>query len=580
LLLERAGVTDTMTYSPLARKAARNMPLLLMVLVILSLTAIGGVRSYLSRSSGFMTQDEALYYMSVLLSLDSGRLILTYNVRILFQLLLLGFSYVFGIRDGFSFLTWGPILPVFFSSITVVLLYLILKEANLKQSALALSIFSVPLFFVFSLMTGFILTEAPALTMTMLGIYLSLLSQRRNTALLTILSLTSFGLAAAFRETFALYGFVAMLVPLKIIYKKKRIMSYLLAVLMILLVELVLLSRIPQSLTPSLLLLTATLQAYTIGVGYGWSPPFAFLALSGTATLGFFASRRVANDRAGLYQALFLCGLLSQITLLIEYPISFITILNPQGRLVSQFTSGFIRWSFAGLPGAFLSISYGCIGLEWALRSLVSRVTGSLKIVQPRRLSVIFVVFIVVSAVWNVYKGPTALAYSQSALAEEPMVTSGKYTPIATGSLNQSLFPSSMSDPFTRLRTDYKSQPFRLYNYVKDYGEKNPDSKILVIIGDVWIHTVRARVLLHGMNNVMIVQPPEDWYSFYAMASSYDLVLLYGEYYGTYYTQTVSAVPHYYLQVLANQTDIRVVRVWEWQEGYLYRLEGDVSGQR
>jgi len=556
------------TYVSLARRIARNPSHLLAVLVIIGFAAIGGARAYFSSRSGFMTQDEALYFISVLLSLDSGHFIPSYSVRVLFQLLLFGFSYVFGIRDGFSFLTWGPILPVFFSSITIVLLRQVLKEAGLKESAVALSILSAPLFFVFPLMTGFVLSEAPALCMTMIGIYLALLSQRRNTALFTILSLISFGIAAAFRETFALYGFLAMLVPLKIVHKKRRVTSYLLAVLMIVFAGLVLLSRIPKSLTPSLSLLSETVRAYGIGVGYGWSPPLAFLALSGLVTLGYFASRRPVIDKAGSHQALLLCSLLSQITLLVEYPFAFKAL-----SLGSQFLSAFIRYSFAGLPGAFLSISYGCMGLEWAFGSFVSWSARLLKIVRFQRLSLIFVIFIAASAFWNVYKGPTILAYSQSALAEEPMVAFGVYSPVPTISFNQSLYPSYMLDPFARLRTDYESQPFRLYNYVKHYVEKNPGSRILIVIGDVWIHTVRARVLLYGIRNVEIVQPPEDRYSFCAMINSYDIVLLYGEYYGTYYKQTVSTLPRYYLQILANQTDIRVLKIWEWQEGYLYRLE-------
>jgi len=557
----------------LTRKITGNISLALAVLVILILAAIGGARAYLSRTSGFMTQDEALYFMSALLSVDSGQFVSTYYTRVLFQLLLFGFSYVLGIRDGLSFLTWGPIIPVFFSSATIVLLRQILKEVGLKESLIALTISSSLLFFVFVLMTGFILSETPALCMTMLGIYLALLSQRKNAVLLTIMSLTSFGLATAFRETFALYGILAMLVPLRIVHKIRRRVSYLLTALMILLVGIAVISRIPKSLAPDFRLLTAILQGYAVGVGYGWSPPLAFLVLSGIATLGFFALRRPAIDKAGLYQTLFLCGFLSQITLLIEYAFAFKAV--PMG---TQFYSAFIRWSFAGLPGAFLSIGYGCAGIERALSILVSGTASFLNKVRFQRLWAIFIIFIAISALWYVYNGSTTLAYSQSALTEERMVTSGSYKPVASGPSNQSQAQSFIPDPSTRLRSDYKSHPMRLYNYVNDYAEKNPDSKILVVIGDIWAHTVRARVILHGIDNVMIVQPPKDLYSFSAMTSSYDLVLLYGEYYGTYYTQTTSRLPHYYLQILANQTDISVLRILEWQEGYLYRLEG--SGTR
>lgn len=576
-----------------------NIAQLSLAVAVVSTFVIAGLRVYFSHMSGFMTQDEGLYFYSVLLSERAGYFVSSYGSRLGFQILQYLISLALGIHNVFGYLTIGPLLSAMWSSIAVYAIYRIASDITPERWVRGLSILALPLFYVYSLMTPFALSEPPALAMTMLGIYCSYHAYKNRQLWLFVPSILVFYAAYTIRETFALYsGLPILLIILlfdRVLWKKDRRFGvvFLAAAAFVTYYGFTeLLSRLlglPFSVS------LVTLAVYRIAVLDGWTPWLWGLSIFGFGTLAYF----VIHGKDRRYDPLFLVVIISQVTLLFEYSLYFAANIDAS-FISSAYLSANLRYSYAGLPGAFVGVLFGAVGLRAVFSKIMSLSLPRKLRVNPAPLVMLLILLLALG--WNVQQGTNLLGLSQSALQEQQMMTSGSFNPIPPTTIppgnwgnktvppgnwgNTTIHPGNQTcnvptpigqygnfSSVSRLSPLYRSQPLMLYQYIESFMKTHPQSKVLVILpGDI-VHSIRVRDFLFAIPSVYTADLPSSFQVLQQLVRdpAYSLVLVYGEYFSGYYA-TLSVVPGYFSGVMCDQTAIRVIPIWTWYEGYLYQL--------
>jgi len=528
---------------------------------LLLFIAVGVARSNISLSSGFITHDEGVYFLSALLSQEQGRFIATYGERQPFQFMLYVFCSIFGIRDVFSFMRYGEILPIISVCAAIYILSRILKRLDFGDRIIGLTLLSTPLLFVFPLTSAFILSESPALLFTLLGCCLLVEGQKRERKLFALFAFVSLAFASLLRETFLLYAALGFLILVFYIWRFNRALGISSGALSIVGFSIISVQKYLALTTsnPAELsfMLGQTMIHYSIGAQNGWTPIPTVWSYLGLLYLLYMSIR---GREKRLYTTLLLFAAIAQLSVITEYFFTFYYDTNLYSAL--------IRFSYSALPGIFISIPFGSKAIEEAFRSLRSQ--GVLPIserklnamrLEPKKMGVLCLLAVVVMAgLWDIWRAPLLLELSQTNLTDESLKTgaiqiSGTYK------------GWNWTNPFLRFTRAYKSQPYLLYLYVKNLTTCNPTANILIVA----LPETRARVFLHEFKQISIIEPPENITTFYGALESkgYDLIFLYGEFYGRGFERMNKTIPYYYY-VLKNETALRIKPVWLTPEGYLY----------
>jgi len=529
---------------------------------LLLFVAVGVARSNISLRSGFITHDEGVYFLSALLSQEQGSFIATYGERQPFQFMLYLFCSILGIRDVFSFMRYGEIIPITSVCAAVYILSRILKRLDFSDRIIGLTLLSMPLLFVFPLTSAFILSESPALLFTVLGCYLLIEGLKRERKLFTLFAFISLALGSLLRETFLLYTALGFMILVSYIWRYNRsisIFSGALAVAGLSIITAQKYSALATSNPAELsFMLRQTLIHYSIGAQNGWTPILMAWSYLGIIHLLYMSLR---GKEKRLYAMLLLFAMIAQLSVITEYFFTFYYDTNLYSAL--------IRFSYSALPGIFITIPFGSKAVEETFRSLRSEgmpLTRGRKLsairIEPRKMGVLCLLAVVVMAgLWDIWRAPFLLEISQTNLKDESLKTKATQLP---GSASLQL---NWTNPFLRFMRGYKSQPYLLYLYVRNLTRESPNATILIVA----LPETRARVFLHEFKQVSIIEPPENITNFYEAVESkdYDLTLLYGEFYGHGFERMNKTIPYYY-SVLKNETALKIRPVWLNPEGYLY----------
>ena len=569
-----------------------------LLLVLSSLIFIAIARSYWSGLTGFLTHDEGLYYFSVILTRESGIFTPVMGDRIAFQALLNLLSPVF--KDVFYFLRFGIIITAFFAILTVMIVHRINKSLGFDPEIRALAILSIPLFFVFPLISAFTLTEAPALAFTMLGVYLLVISKGKRSLL--ALAFLSFILAASFREIFILYAMIPPLMILTSLLKRRNLIP--------IFVILGATAGLGWFVYPRILYFTSvyvpkyaagsglpfilgsTLQNFLFGIQIGWTPVLLALSVIGALQIFRLYLRGKRN-----YLPLILIIIIGYTTLLTEYFFTFFYDV--------QFASTLIRFAYAGLPAAFISVPFGFMAIGEAVNKVYflkglrrggllgtirqrflgpirQRIPNALGVKQIRSLALIFV--LISASGWIALSIPNLAFLSQTNLTDitieqidddELQLGEGEFLYGQTlirrvqGDKNVSSTSTSLN-PFARFDFGYRSQPFLLYHHLENITKEDPSAKVLIIA----VPSTRAKVFAAGFENVKVIEPPATDQELQDLLESpdYDVKLLYGELFGEYYFRLELEYPTLY-RVIDGQTPFGLKIINSSYDGYIYKVE-------
>lgn len=156
-------------------------------------------------NSGYLSPDETLYYSAGLISLKAGEVVFRYHSRQIFQLFIIGLTYLLNLDNVYKYIVTMSIL---FSAITLGNLFLldrISKNLDIgeEQRRWTIAFFGICVTFV--LYSSLVLSEVFSLFFFLLGLFLLLKATHGESVFYSLLSGIFLMIAAAERQPYVLF---------------------------------------------------------------------------------------------------------------------------------------------------------------------------------------------------------------------------------------------------------------------------------------------------------------------------------------------------------------------------------------
>ncbi len=367
-----------------------------LLLVLSALAALSAFRAYDYWVTGFFVSDEYGYVTSALQGTSAV------PDRWFFAWMNIAIFRAFGINSIDAYAFFLPFYLFFWSGLTLVMVFLVLRLLGLSGRAIALTLLSSIFLVAFSLLSLGFLTETPGLALAMVGVYFILRYTKAKTirgrAILALLSALFFSAATGTRQPYVVFSvggiFIVLLAELRLsdtAYRRNwfhvAIPTMLFAVPAIFFLQyptgLLLNTLVPLgssfanslsqlfavggahksvvvangSLTsPSVLSaatpgrLPETAGVFLLGLGLGWTPILFFVGAGGTLFLAWAMMRGRSLER-DVVLALSILAFTSYLGVcyLVSWDPSYLTFLH---------YSTVIRFSNTALPAFFLSAPF------------------------------------------------------------------------------------------------------------------------------------------------------------------------------------------------------------------------------
>jgi len=526
---------------------------LIFVMAILSCVIIA--RGIYTWFTGFMTSDEALYYLSGLESVRLSRVAILYENRYIFQAIISILFLIFQIKNVFGMIVFATTFSLVW---TLPLPYIIKKITELFTTDRKTVIFSVlflPFFPILTIMSATFVTEPMTLTLMMTAIYFFFKMFKHSSLHYPLLSGLLFAVAVSMREPYMVFLVVNILFVLVVTIRRKfswksALIFSSLAVLgmRIPLMENFLSStylkfgftnaiitmilkpigemfsvttsfiEIPPIIMPimdmesPIFLFTINKVSmgfvwFLLSIFVGWNPFFAIFGVIGTV----LSVLRIKKERSLINVAFFLnilCGFLN------FFGVAYIVQIGN----VSQVQAG------ANALGSCIRNSHTSLPSIISIRECIS------KIKVKYLYAILFCIVIA---------GGASIRYAFT------------------------MFQQGWSQQYVeRLTLDYKAPHYRLYEYVETTG------KTLVFGGH---NLVLPSLYLRLRPNVKLLPPLSESEFRKVISEKWDNILIFGV---RHYPMRPALELHFpwFLSLIDGKTEFKLEVIWEDGESFLYRV--------
>lgn len=533
-------------------------------MVILSGVVIGrGIYTYIT---GFMTGDEALYYLSGLKSVEHGQLIILYPSRYLFQIIIVPIFMLLKINDVHSMIIFATIFAWMW---TLPLPYIIKKITEIftnEEKVLCFSTLAVPFFPILTIMSATFVTEPMSVLLVMMAIYFQLLMIKKLSWKYAVMSGLMFALSSSIRDPYMLLILFNGLLVFAMLLKKKIpskigvpfILTSALGYRIPFSLEDILALRFTQTIITSIMeksviminkilsifiTVTPIATSKTVAEQYpaiyagemGLSDPIFNVALHkiGDGLLAFFMGLFIGWNP--IFTLLGIVGLIISFSRLRKFKLEDVII-------TSNIMAGFLNYAIVSYIisiGNVTQITAGLSGIGTIIRTSHTSLPAmfsmrlTLAKLNKKHMIVIFLIVIVFTGISVRY-----------AFTEFQKGWSGKYV--------------------ERLTLNYRDPHYRLYEYTENTG------KTLIFGGH---NLVLPQLYLRSRLNVYLSPPvTEEKFLTLLKSENWDTVLIYGYYHYPMEPALKGSFP-WYLSLMQNETEIPINVIWDDGESFLYEIK-------
>jgi len=554
---------------------------------IMLFTAMTIVRLTHFLVTAYSTSDESLYMWSGFASVEKGTIIILYQQRFVYQLIIAVFSLIFRIDNIWKMATMLSFINLFCTSLTAYLLQRTLKRFYPQWSSWKYTLL-LPTIIMLAVGNVIYTTEAVSLMFLVSGFYLLCEVFHSKRYVTTALSGILFGLAYLVREP---YVAVAVIVPSYLTYLtiKKRFPFKL---LMVFILSEFLLFRIPNFENNSVNLGNFVFVELYNRVGEGINSVFTFMSIEPIV----IQSSNVVLRSGGYIPE-------SNITAFEQTPMQ---IYSPSAYGVDSWVNGVLP----SLDRIYYSTIYVVIGcfIGWNPIFFVLTITGLYLLIKSRKQNRVLTNLLLVTSIGAVFTfmGSSYLV----SVPNELQISSGLELPVATiiRLSHTSLFATVLSIPvmekivpmlkkktliilavvcvaivggtfgysllglqsnfssgfINRVDFTYRAPYLRTYDYTANTG------KTLLFGG----HNVISLSLFIRLRDNVFVSRPVDEIEFHQLLNgdNWDTILAYGVTHFLADPALEERFPFYW-SLVHNMTEYKITEVFKDGESYLYQIE-------